>query len=83
MKTLVTKAGREPPLPLWIPEIGSGSTDETAFRNHVEALAIPTIDGLPSLLLHDLGFETSAVSQKQAEYICGIFSFHRHRCVDN
>ena len=86
MKTLVTKAGRELLLPLWIPEIEGGSaasTENTAFRDHVKALAIPTVDGLSSMLLHDLGSETSAVNQKQAEYIRGIFSFYRHRCVDN
>jgi len=34
--------------------------------------------GMPSLLLHDLGSESSVISQKQAEYIIKIFSLHDH-----
>ena len=85
MRTLVRKAGRQPLFPSWIPEKGSSDAvdSDMAFRNHVKALTIPAVDGLPSLLLHDLGSETSITSQKQAEYISDIFSLHNHTCVDN
>jgi hypothetical protein len=54
-----------------------------AFRNHVERLAIPAVEGRPSLLLHDLGSETSVISQRQARYVKETFSFDQHKCVDN
>ena len=79
MRTLVTKAGLEPLLPLWVPETG---IVETAFENHIKTLGIPSVHGMPSLLLHDLGSESSIISQKQAIYISKIFSLHKHMCVD-
>jgi hypothetical protein len=82
METLVTKAGREPLIPPWIPKTGSGDTEDMAFRNHAEKLAIPIVNGMPSLLLHELGSEKSVTNRKQAENIADIFS-DRHTCVDN
>ena len=81
MKELVTKAGQEPLISPWIPKTGNGNMD-MAFRNHAEKLAIPAVNGMPSLLLHELESETSATNQKQAENIAGIFSLHRHTYVD-
>jgi hypothetical protein len=83
MRTLVAEAGRKPLISPWIPKIGSGGTEDTAFRNHIEMLAIPAVNGRPSLLLHDLGSETSAIGKKQAEYIPGVFLLDRHKCVHN
>jgi hypothetical protein len=83
MQRLVTKAGQKPLIPLWIPKTGSGDTVEMAFRDHIETLAIPAVQGLPSLLLHELGSDTSVISQKQAEYIADIFTLNFHTCVDN
>ena len=80
MRTLVTKAGRKPLLPPWIPTTGNG---ETAFKNYIEMLKIPSIRNTPSLLLHDLGSESSVISRNQAECITKIFSHHDHMCVDN
>ena len=82
MQMLVMKAGREPLISPWIPKAGSGCALETAFCNHIETLAIPVVKGFPSLLLHDLGSQTSAISQRQAEYMDGIFSLDYHTCVD-
>jgi hypothetical protein len=83
MQTLVTNAGREPLIPPWTPKTGSGGTVETVFRDHIKTLAIPAVRGLPSLLLHELGSETSVISKKQADYIDGIFTLNNHMCVDN
>ena len=80
IRTLVTKAGRQPLLPPWIPTTGNG---ETAFKNYMEMLKIPSIRNTPSLLLHDLGSESSVISRNQAECITKIFSHHDHMCVDN
>jgi hypothetical protein len=82
MQNLVKEAGRRPFLPIWIPRTRSDDTD-TAFRDHIKRLAIPAVQGRPSLILHDLGSETSAISQKQAEYIDDIFSLDCHTCVGN
>ena len=80
MRTLVTKAGRKPLLPPWIPTTGNG---ETAFKNHIGTLGIPSVQGMPSLLLHNLGSESDVRSQIQAKYIDKIFSLGRNKCVDH
>jgi hypothetical protein len=83
IQALVTKAGIEPLIPPWTPNPEMSDTVEMTFKNHIQALAIPSVEGLPSLLLHDLGSETSAISRKQAKYMTGIFSLEYHTCVDN
>ena len=82
MHVLVTKAGREPLIPLWAPKAGSGDASDEAFRSHIETLAIPDVHGMPSLLLHELGSKTSTC-QQQAQYIDLIFTSNDHTCVDN
>jgi len=83
---LVTKAGQEPILPCWSPaqdlKTGCGDTLDKAFRDHVKKLAIPNVLQMPSLLLHELGSETSLINQKQDKYVTDLFSFDFHMCVD-
>jgi len=83
MQKLVADAGTTPLIPSWIPKIGSGCPKEMAFRKHIKTLAIPTVQGLPSLLLHDLCIEAGVVDEKESKHIADIFSLDNHTCVDN
>ena len=56
-----------PLIPSWIPKIRSGRPKEMAFREQIKALAILTVQGLPSLLLHDLCIEAGVVDEKQSK----------------
>ena len=77
MRELVSKAGQTPLLPFWTPQTG-----DMAYKDHIKTLAIPEVQGLPSLLLHDLCSKT-VVDEKQTERIADIFEVGRHRRVDN
>ena len=82
IQMLVTNAGRRPLIPPWSPRTESSNEVDIAFKNKIERLSIPAVEGHPCLLLHELGSNTSAISQKQAKYMAGIFSFEHHTCVE-
>jgi hypothetical protein len=79
--SLVEKAGVVPLLPTWIPRTRSGGLADTNFKQHVEQLAIPNVQGAPSLLLHDLGSAKSVMDKTQADFVPDIFSLHHHMCA--
>lgn len=67
-------------IPSWVPGqcVDSGDKD---FVDNIVQLAIPVVNQVPSLLLHDIGEERTHLDQEQAERISGVFSFKRHKCV--
>lgn len=83
MGKLVADAGKSPLLPLWIPKTRSGDQADTAYREHIKSLAIPIVEGRPSLLLHDLGVQGSIMNEKQAKHIPDVFSLSTHTCADD
>jgi hypothetical protein len=80
IQKLVADAGTTPLIPSWIPKIDSDCPKEMAFTKHIKTLAIPAVEGLPSLLLHDLHIE---VDEKPSKHIADIFSLNHHTCVDD
>jgi hypothetical protein len=46
--------------------------------NHISELAIPVVQQVPSLLLHDLGEERMDLDKERLECIPNIFSFGNH-----
>lgn len=78
MQELVQKAHNVSSfLPSWPPP---DDTDAT-FAKHIEGLAIPSVDELPSLLLHDLGEKKDDLDKERIERIPLVFSINRHMCV--
>lgn len=71
-----------PLLPYANPKTGS-STPDIAFREHIKTVAIPKLEGLFILLLHDLSFESKIVDKKQEKHIAEAFSDQNMQCVDN
>lgn len=80
MGKLVADAGRRPLIPLWTPPTETNTPAEMAFKEHIKTLAIPDVDGEPSLLLHDLFSKTSAIDE---ERIKEVFSGTRHKVLIN
>ena len=67
-------------IPSWVPgqSVDSGDKD---FVDDIVQLAIPVVNQVPSLLLHDIGEERTHLDQERAERISRVFSFKRHKCV--
>jgi hypothetical protein len=61
----------------WKPEQGIEFGDKDS-RANVLQLAIPAVNQIPSLLLHDMG---AHLDQEQAARISRVFSFSNHKCV--
>jgi hypothetical protein len=51
------------------------------LAKHIRRLAIPSVNGTPGLLLHDLGEERNEQDRQRMEHISEIFSFHHQRSV--
>jgi hypothetical protein len=82
MKELVTSVPNVTPLiPSWqLP----GTQDYSANKDlaeHIQQLAIPSVDGAPALLLHHLGEEINEQDRQRMERIPDIFSFPPQRSV--
>jgi len=82
MKELVADAGQVV-LQSWIPKTTGNDPAEMALVDHIKKLAIPVVNGQPSLLLHDLGVEASGLDGKRTERIDDIFSLYRHTYADD
>ena len=66
----------ETSLPFWIP---NGLVGSEKFVTHLETLQIPSLNGKPSVLLHDLGsFKREAAL---AARLKNIFMPNYHTCV--
>jgi len=51
------------------------------LAEHIRRLAIPSVNGTPGLLLHDLGEERNEQDRERMEHIPEIFSFHYQKSV--
>ena len=81
IRQLLTNAGDGSSLtPSWVPgqSVDFGDKD---FVDNIAQLAIPVVNQVPSLLLHDIGEERTHLDQEQAERISRVFSFSNHKCV--
>jgi hypothetical protein len=67
-------------IPSWKPEQGIEFGDKDS-RANVLQLAIPAVNQIPSLLLHDMGEQRAHLAQEQAARISRVFSFSNHKCV--
>ena len=67
-------------IPSWVPgqSVDFGDKD---FVDNIAQLAIPVVNQVPSLLLHDIGEERMHLDEEQAERISRVFSFSNHKCV--
>ena len=67
-------------IPSWVPGHSNHLADAD-FVDNISKLAIPVVNQVPSLLLHDIGEERTDLDQEQAERISRVFSFSNHKCV--
>jgi hypothetical protein len=79
MRRLVMNAKHVPSL---IPSWNPAPSADKGLAEHISKLCTPTgEDSRPSLLLHDLGEEKSALDKERVARIPHIFSFGSHMCV--
>lgn len=81
IRQLLNNAGDVSSLILsWVPgqSVDFGDKD---FVDNIAQLAIPVVNQVPSLLLHDIGEERTHLDQEQAERISRVFSFSNHKCM--
>jgi len=82
MKELVTSARNVTPLiPSWQLPGTEGYPANEDLAEHIQQLAIPSVDGAPALLLHHLGEAITAQDRQRMERIPQIFSFPPQRSV--
>ena len=67
-------------IPSWVPGqiVDFGDKD---LVDNIAQLAIPVVNQVPSLLLHDIGEEQMHLDEEQAERISRVFSFSNHKCI--
>ena len=80
IQELVANACQRPLIRFWTPQPGSNTPADMNFREHIETLAIPNIQDVPNLLLHDLFTERTAMDRERIEK---VFSGIGHKCVNN
>jgi len=67
-------------IPSWVPGQCVDFGDKDSVDN-IAHLAIPVVNQVPSLLLHDIGEERTHLDQELTKRISRVFSFSNHKCV--